>query len=555
MTIVNFKFPSAYSCRALALAACLALPASLTYGGAAWASGGRQPPDGGAETSAGDEAQTAREGARELLELAGIDASHFRMIRDNEPLVVDEREVLLKILYRVRKFGLLSIARWTQPEFEWSELAGEPEKHRAEMFQLTGRVRKVTESQPPPEVVARYGMDRYYLCEMEVGAARRPAVVITTRIPAAWPVGARIDERASAAGLFFKAGGEADATRKLVFLARRVAWHPDRIQEEAPATNLGMTMLGDLGMDVGLLENVEDRSEIDDEEREAFYQLLWAVERADTAQLVRQGRQKLDRLAKTWRRKSQEQTRRIAQLRTEIKRRVAAKQPTGELPAQLKQTRIDEALVRRSLARAEEGASSVFPLFNRPGQQRGRLVVLEGNARRAVKIVVGSGDANSDILARYGIDHYYEIELFTSDSENNPLVFCVRELPPGFPTGEDINEGVRLAGFFFKTWAFHTQGGADGPVRRRHLAPLLIARAPIWIQPPPAASGTIYGAIAAGLFVAAALGIWIGLWRLGRGDQAFRRRALAPRRAVAEGESLDQLGLEADDKPDFSHLD
>jgi hypothetical protein len=532
----------------------MALLPGLASGDAAWASGGRQPP-GGAETVTDGEVKTVREGPRELLELAGIDASHFRMIRDNEPLVVDEREVLLKMLYRARKFDLLSIARWTQPKFEWSKLAGEPEKHRAEMFQLTGRVRKVTEAQPPPEVVARYRMDHYYLCEMEVGAALRPAAVITTRIPDAWPVGVELDERASAAGLFFKAGGEAGATRKLVFLAPRVAWHPDHIQHEAPAANLGMTMLGDLGVDVGLLENVENRSEIDGEEREAFYQLLWAVEHAGTAQLVRQGRQNLDRLAKIWRQESDKQTRQIAQLRDEIERRAADGRPTDKLQAQLKRARLDAAILRRSLARAEEGAFSVFPLFNRPDQQRGRLVVLEGNARRAVKIVVGSGNANADIRARYGIDHYYEIELFTSDSEDNPLVFCVRELPPGFPTGEDINEGVRLAGFFFKTWAFHTQGGAEGQGRRRQLAPLLIGRAPVWIQPPPAASGTIYGAIAGGLFVAAALGIWIGLWRLGRGDQEFHRRALAPRRAVAEGESLDKLGIEAEDKPDFSHLD
>lgn len=213
------------------------------------------------------------------------------------------------------------------------------------------------------------------------------------------------------------------------------------------------------------------------------------------------------------------------------------------------------------MERAKEGAHSIFPLFNYPSEQRGRLVVLKGNVRRAVKILVGSagGNTNSDIVERYGIDHYYELEMFTPDSENNPLVLCVRELPEGFPTGEVINEGVQVAGFFFKSWAYYTQKGMvegkDGELHRhQQLAPLLIGRGPLWIRAAEKSTTSFYGVVAAGAFVLGLIGIWIGVWRFNRADEEFMRRTIAKHYVVEEGVSLDQLGLEAEDEPDFRHL-
>ena len=512
--------------------------------------------------SGAEEAEpSVRRGPRALLELAGISESSFFSIQDGEPLSVDEHEVMLKILYRVRKFDLLDIAQWTQTQFSWRQLAEQPAEHRGEMFLLAGRVRKVTVAKPPIEVVDQYQLPQYYLCEMEVGPERLPATIITANIPESWPVGEPIDERASAAGLFFKAGRERGDSRALIFIAQRVAWHPDRIAQ-TPATNFSMTVLGDLGMDVGLLAEVENRSPIGAQDREAFYQMLWAVEQAGTAQLFRFAQQNLDRLTKNWKQEAVQLDGRIAELREAIAQPQEGGQGGEALAAELKQARIDRAIVDRALDRAAEGASSIFPLFNRPDEQHGRLVVLEGNARRAVKVIVGSpdDDTNVDIVARYGIDHYYELEMFTPDSENNPVVVCVRELPQGFPTGSNINEGVRVAGFFFKTWAFNTQkgaaAGADGePRRRQQLAPLLVGREPLWLQPPSAAPSTFWGLLAGGLFLAALAGIWLWLWRFNRSDEEFHKKVLAKHYAIDEGVSLDELGIVAEEKPDFSHLE
>ena len=53
------------------------------------------------------------------------------------------------------------------------------------------------------------------------------------------------------------------------------------------------------------------------------------------------------------------------------------------------------------------------------------------------------------------------MEVFTEDSQNRPLVFCVRELPPGMPTGGDLREPIRVAGFFFKSWRYRTCATLD----------------------------------------------------------------------------------------------
>lgn len=514
-----------------------------------------------AEGATADEQQAQRDGPRALLELGGVDQSHFMKIIDDVPYSTDEQEVMLKILYRVGRFDLKSIFQWTQRTFDWSQLAREPRAQRAEMFQLVGRVRQVTIEKPPAEVVQQYELAQYYLCEMEVGESRRPALVITPQVPSHWPRNVPIDERASAAGLFFKTGGEVAGQQQLVFLAPRLAWHPDRV-EQTPATNLGMTILGDLGMDVGLYDDVRNRSKITSQDREAFYQLLWAVEQAGTAQLVRYAERQLADQLPRWEQQQQQLAEQIDQLRQTMAEHQAQNQPAEALRDQLKQTRLEQAILERMLEQGARGTYSIYPLFNQPEQQQGQLVMLQGTARRAIKVHVGSTEEglNSDILARYGIDHYYEIELFTGDSENNPLVFCVRHLPAGFPEGDNINENVRLAGFFFKTWAFQTQkgmtAGPDGQMRtHQQLAPLLVGREPLWVQGPTAPRDSLFGIIAAGLFVAALVGIGIGMWRFTRSDEHFREQTIAKHYELDQGTSLDNLGIEADDKPDFSHLE
>lgn len=415
-------------------------------------------------------------GPRELLGLLGVDDRHFHMLKDGHPVGPDEREALLKFLQAVRRVSLADIDQWKHRDGALDDLMESPDDGRGEIVALSGRVTRLTVETPAAELAARFDMPQYYRCDFQIGDEALPATVYALRVPQAWRPGQPLDEPAGAAGFFLKLAGQPPHARP-IFVAGRMAWHP-------------ATVLGNLGMDVGLLDDVRDKSAILAEERECFYQLLAAAGRASTADLQR-------RTNRTY---------------------------------------------------------SVVPLFPKPDEKeasnvrrnkwRGALVALTGTARRAVMVRV----EDADIVARFGIDHYYELELFTEDSQGNPIVFCVRKLPQGFPEGETIVEPVRIAGFFLKTWTYRLPP-RDPPERAnqhiitRQIAPLLIGREPIWIQP-QASESAIPAAMAGGLVVAGLLALCLIVWRLNRGDERFRRQAIARKYAPAEGESLRDLRLE-----------
>ncbi len=210
-------------------------------------------------------------------------------------------------------------------------------------------------------------------------------------------------------------------------------------------------------------------------------------------------------------------------------------------------------------ARAAKGQYSVAPLFNDAENQVGELVVLDGTARRVTRVDVGkSPDGTpSDVARRFGIDHYYEIDLFTDDSQNNPVVFVVRELPPGMPIGDGLHEPVRIAGFFFKSWSFQSRRAtlpADAAAavpagELRQFAPLVIGRRPILIGADEASATESIGMVVAGLFVVLLGVIWAAGWWLARDDRRFVETTLAKQFSLAEGESLNSIDFDLGEGP------
>jgi len=193
----------------------------------------------------------------------------------------------------------------------------------------------------------------------------------------------------------------------------------------------------------------------------------------------------------------------------------------------------------------------VAPLFNSPELQRGRLVALRGVARRITKIIVD----DADIVERFGIDHYYEVAVFSDDSQGNPVIFCLRQLPPGMPTGERISEAVRIPAFFLKTWTFETAQlnqtvttADDEPRQRkknlRQVAPLLIGKSLLWYTPPEPEVPGVSGWITGTLFLLALAGVWFGLWRRHVADRTYARGTLARARDLDSDSPLDTSGID-----------
>jgi len=425
---------------------------------------------------------------RERLKWRGVDESHLARLIDGVPVDDNETETLMLLMYHYYRFPMTDVERWAQPAFDSAEVGKQADASRGLIYRLSGRITRVELLEPIPELVERFELSHYYRCELLLegispDGTDQPAVIFAHDIPREWQEGGELEGRAGALGMFAKF---ADANDEPVFVARRIARYPE-------------TYLGDLGMDYGLMDQIENCKPLGDGDREAFYRMLNVTGRSKPGHLMR------------------------------------------EAQRQLKSA--DKELKRIDAAGNEQ--YSVVRLFNDAENQRGQLFTLEGTARRIVRIRV----EDPDVKERFGIDHYYNLFVFTDDSQSNPIVFCVRELPEGMPIGDGLNFGehVRVAGFFFKTWAYRVERTSDSTVpaaagaKSRQLAPLLIGREPVWYPPEPIPTSTMAGAIAAGLFVLAMAGIWFALWHYGRGDRKFRDQTIARAIAPESGMSLDEI--------------
>ena len=204
---------------------------------------------------------------------------------------------------------------------------------------------------------------RYFRCRLQLDSPEQTVEVYTEHVPEAWQKGARPDAPGGAMGVFLKLGGRpAGATAGLsssagvtaIFAAPRLAWYPDDLS-------------GRLGMDVGLLDTVQDQKELTGGEQEAFYQMLAAAGRAEPDELLRQ-----------------------------------AEAALPNSPEKCRWTDPDG-----------KEFYSVVPLFEEPAAHRGELLFFQGTAREIKEVRVD----DPAIAARFGFDHYYQVSLFTGDCE------------------------------------------------------------------------------------------------------------------------------------------
>jgi hypothetical protein len=187
----------------------------------------------------------------------------------------------------------------------------------------------------------------------------------------------------------------------------------------------------------------------------------------------------------------------------------------------------------------------IVPLLEKPADHQGEILPVQGLARRVLRVPVSDPDINS----RFGIDHYYEIDLFLPlaanlrlgkdpSGEKNPVfrnafpaTLIVRQLPAGLTEGENIHALIRADGVFFKTWAYRSPYTAK--FGQLQPAPLFMATQPrlVKIENPTnwITAALVTGAMLLSLGVTAIIVLWYG-----RGDRKARRR-----NAIAKAETID----------------
>jgi hypothetical protein len=135
--------------------------------------------------------------------------------------------------------------------------------------------------------------------------------------------------------------------------------------------------------------------------------------------------------------------------------------------------------------------------------------------------------------------------LFTEDSQDNPVVFCLRELPEGLPMGDGAGfaERLRVPGFFFKTWSYPIPAVVDG-IPQRQRAPLLIGKTAVWYpaKAPSGLSPTLRLVGTTMLLLILGVVWWI-FRQFGRGDREFTRRIR--RRRLADGSDTDWSAIDS----------
>lgn len=345
----------------------------------------------------------------------------------------------------------------------------------------------------------QFGGQQYY--RSQAAFAGQALEVLSSRVPAAWLQSDALPQPAELLGLQLS---------KERVLAVDWRWLP--VAANYPHVSFGQSLLGGLGVDVSALDLVKDSGPLRAIESAPFYEVLSATRQVGAHQLARFAKGNLPTFARQWPDAPREAVDARSVLAKEVKRVT------------------------------DEGRYSIAPLFNDAANQRGELYVVDGLARRCVAIETGAAASHGTptVSSQYGVDRYYELEVFTPDSRNLPLVFCLLEAPEGFPLGDSISVPVRVAGFSFKRWAYRTRKTTDSGADKPQLAPLLIGRAPIRLAEPP--SDYRWTSLAVGgAFALALVLVWWVIWRTSRSDAMFERAA----RVRLAGDSADLEGLAA----------
>jgi hypothetical protein len=446
---------------------------------------------------------TAQEEATPLAKSLALDywdESRFAKFEDGVPLTVDEQREVERLVSRLSNFDRRVFYASPSTEVTTANLLADPGKYRGKPVRWFGKAEKLMKpsgpadaSSPTEPAITCVGGDDSGMC-----------LLMTRSVPARWSELKLESEPIGVNGVFVKLVETDEGTIAPLIAVPHIEWMPTKWSP--PAVNYGMSVLGILGIDVGLLDSIVQRERLLPSETMAFYRILAATRGTTANELSNWAQRHMPRHREEW--------------------TALAKSPD------LNERRLAAEVLRQ----AKEDRYSVAPFFNQPQDEVGQLAVFDGVVRRALRI---DASENADAVA-VGIDHYYELALFTDDSQNNPLIFCVLDLPDGFPQGDDIRQQVRLAGFFFKTWRYGSREG-DGRSSQIRYAPLFIGRSPLLLVEPP--EQPIWGWIAGIGFITVVGLVWLANLYRARGDRAFAASTLARIKEPVDLGNLDESQL------------
>ncbi len=133
----------------------------------------------------------------------------------------------------------------------------------------------------------------------------------------------------------------------------------------------------------------------------------------------------------------------------------------GEMPAYRRLFRWVTSQSVEELAARRPQEPTFQQLMQHPNKYRGKLVMLELRVSRA--------ERDPETVANpVGVKNVYEMWCWPTSGRGWLYDVVVPELPPGFPTGSELSQHVRVYGYFFKLQAYQ-------PANAKPNAPPLVA--------------------------------------------------------------------------------
>lgn len=437
--------------------------------------------------------------AKDYWSKYGVSDSVRESFQDGVPWGEPETSALLRFQYLMQDFPLDWLAAWSHKGEEvqnFGKLSKEErDARRFEIYRIQGTFRNLKEVTYPSEISLRFSIKKYWIVSVDLKNGGE-GVIFCTKIPRILQKGGVQNASVAAYALIMKEG-EPSPFQRVYLLADRLEYFPDNF-------------LGKQGMDFGLFDDLdreelgpkETRSRIQDlrlstHNRECFYQLMNTVSRISPEEM-----------------------------------RAFCKKTLAQSPA--------ERLT-------EDGRySSPFPLFLRPVDERGNFFYLCGTAKKIEAVRV----EDEDIRTRFGITHFYQIFLFTQDSQENPILVLTTKLPEGIEPGrgDEYRADMAVPAFFFNTWGYSSTDAQGKPVTR--LTPLLMGGIPEVLPTPEPIRAFWVEMILLLIMMGGLFSLAIYLFCVERREKVLRKEFLT-RGELPEGEIFDESKINTTGYVDF----
>jgi hypothetical protein len=397
---------------------------------------------------------------REYLRACGIGDKELARFNDDRQIADEEFDIIRRIAVRLRdcpESSLNAMIAAETPFHAGGRGAGqipspaEAASVRGQCFRVGGRVASVEQA---AEGISVNRSEPLWRCTITLDQAPHQAVLYVADMPE-WLRGHGAGQRVAFDGIFLKYTPGTTGGPVAVLVAPHPQWQKD-------------TPLGNLGMDLGLMDGIRDNCPLNAADSDAFFQLLVLTKKADTA---------------CWPHEAE---------------------------------RVDSNL-----------ASS---LFHDPTGQRGRLVRLYGTARRVVRVPIDDPAIVARLGADHYYEIDVVADELQNNPLTFCTLDLPPEMPLGGPPA--YREMVEATGFFLKTWQYPAslsegeKSTHPGSIEALQTAPLIIGPAPRW-KPAEKEKKSSTAMPVGGLVALVMIGVCLLLLSLRQSDQQFSQQVIA----------------------------